>query len=297
MVEEYERGSRIFWLFLKWYILLPFILFPFGWYFWLRDHPQLLRIHTIRKDQLIQMSAEEYIGLMRQTSYLVIPQDVTFWPKPKDIPYLLTLTESQEYAGSTVHSDWASSAGYESTVGVTAVFLLRAIVDGRFRPYSGDQYPPDKEGIIARAKEVMRTGKLVLDPLAGRPTLDEYALAQLSARDVIEMLKKTDLLVICPAKTNIDKLEGWPKQEDISSLIFLIDSRERSGIFYSCYSNHFPHNTDSTVGEAVRVLLYATKAGSFDLFYFPKLDIKKRYFLRDEDFMYFPDDPPPKKAE
>ncbi len=297
MIEEYEPGGRRFLSFLKWYFLLPFILFPFGWYFWLNDSPQLLYSRSISKDELLRMSAEEYVGMMRQTSVLVIPKNVAFWPKPKDIPYLLMLTESQEFAGSTVNSDWSLDNGYESTVGVTAVFLLRAITDGSFRPYSGNQYPPDKEGIIARAREVMRTGELVLDPLAGRPSLDEYALAQLSARDVIEMLKKTDLLTICPSKSNISAIDGWPRQEDVAYLRSLIGSQEKSGVFFSCYWSIIPYDTDSTVGEAVRVLLYATKTGSFDPFSFPKLDIEQRHFLRDSDFMYFPDDPPPKKAE
>lgn len=288
MQEEYEKGERRFLQLFMLYLLLPLITFPFGWYFWLRENPHLLRIHSISKDELLRMSAEEYIGMMRRTSYLVIPKNVAFWPKPKDIPYLITLTESEDYAGSTVYSDWNSAAEYESTVGVTAVFLLRAITDGSFRTYGGNQYPPDKEGIIARARGIMNSGDLVLAPLAGRPTLDEDDLIKLSAEDVIELLKQTDLLVICPSKSSIDTITGWPRQEDVFSLLYLIGSHEPSGIFFSCYSSEIPYDTDSTVGEAVRVLLYATKAGRFDPYYFPKLDIDKRFFLREEDFMYFP---------
>ncbi|MBK9585630.1 MAG: hypothetical protein KA099_01590 [Alphaproteobacteria bacterium] len=134
-------------------ILLSFVGL-FGFYFWLSYNPKILGARSISKEELTGMSAKEYIAMMQQTSILVIPKNIAFWPKPEDIPYLLMLTESNQYAGSTISNfdDLNTVRDYESTVGITAVILLKAVTTGEFDPYLTHQYPPDKDEIIAWAR-------------------------------------------------------------------------------------------------------------------------------------------------
>lgn len=119
---------------------------------------QVLYSGSLHGNQFETMSAEEYVGLMKGVSLIAVPDAVQGWPKPEDIPYLLGLVESRSYAGSAVSertSIWFQSLPYESTEGVTAVILLKAIKEGAFHPYMTAAYPPDKDEIIAWARAEM----------------------------------------------------------------------------------------------------------------------------------------------
>ena len=145
--------------FLQWGAnLLALFSVSLGLYFWLSYNPQVLYGRTLAKDELLRMSVREYIGLMQETSVMGIPETVEGWPRKKDISYLFILTERSHYAGSTISlsKDEFPRSGFESTVGITAVHLLKAIKEGSLHPYMGHQYPPDKDEIIAWARAEMK---------------------------------------------------------------------------------------------------------------------------------------------
>ncbi|MCB9975386.1 MAG: hypothetical protein H6856_07110 [Rhodospirillales bacterium] len=233
---------------------------------------QVLPARSISKEELTKMSAKEYIGMMRQTSVLAVPTNISFWPKIEDIPYLLMLTESNQYAGSTISTfdDLNAVRDYESTVGITAVILLRAITEGEFNPYMTKQYPADKDEIIARAMEVVKTGELTFSPLVGNASFHQDEILRMTAREIIEELKKTDILTLCSREQGDFMIQNWPKREDIPYLLSVSESKERSGVFYWCYFSFIPFDESSTVGDTALLLLNAIKSGGFDMRYLPK---------------------------
>lgn len=144
---EFEESLYIF------YFIAAFLAF-LGFCYWLSS-PQVLYGGSLRTDQFETMSAEEYLALMSRATVIAVPDVVQGWPVPDDIPYLLSLVESRIYAGSAVSENtntWFKTLPYESTEGVTAVILLKAIKEGAFHPYMTDKYPPDKDEIIAWAR-------------------------------------------------------------------------------------------------------------------------------------------------
>ncbi len=258
------------------FLILLSIVGLFGFYFWLSYNPRILGARSISKEELTGMSAKEYIAMMQQTSILVIPKNIPLWPKPEDIPYLLMLTESNQYAGSTISNfdDLNAVRDYESTVGITAVFLLKAITEGKFKPYMTHQYPADKDEIIKKATNVMKTGELIFHtPLAGEPEYYNHELVTLSAEEVIATLKTADILTLCSRDLQGPDsvvVVGWPRREDIRYLLSVIDSKERSGVFFWCHFSVIPFDDDSTVGDKALLLLNAIKLGEFDMRHPPK---------------------------
>jgi hypothetical protein len=144
---EFEQSLHIF------YFIAAFLAF-LGFCYWLSS-PQVLYGGSLRVHQFETMSADEYVALMRRTTLVTVPDQVEGWPVREDIPYLLSLADSRNYAGSAVseHTNtWFQTLPYESTEGITAVILLKAIKEGVFHPYMTAEYPPDKDEIIAWAR-------------------------------------------------------------------------------------------------------------------------------------------------
>ncbi len=144
---EFEESLHIF------YFIAAFLAF-IGFCFWLSS-PQVLYGGSLRIHQFESMSAEDFVALMNRATVIAIPDEVKGWPAHSDIPYLLSIADSPNYAGSAVseHTNmWFQTLPYQSTEGITAVILLKAIKEGAFHPYMTDQYPPDKDEILAWAR-------------------------------------------------------------------------------------------------------------------------------------------------
>lgn len=155
---------------MQWFVLLS-LLAGFLAYSYFTSDPYWSRVlypHAytqpsshIAHDNLVKLSAKDFIALLRETSDLTISSHIVIkgWPRESDIPYLLSVAESQEFCGVTISTFWSilpNRRNYQTQVGMTAVTLLGAIKDGGFKIEIIYDYPADKDEILAWAREKVR---------------------------------------------------------------------------------------------------------------------------------------------
>lgn len=90
------------------------------------------------------------------------------------------------------------------------------------------------------------------------------ALVQKSAQEVITEMQTVSLYTVCSGSMLI---EDWPRAEDVVFLLSVVDSQEKSGVFFSCYRSIRPKESEtfSTVGQTALILLGAIRDKSLDL--------------------------------
>ncbi len=251
------------------FLILLSIVGLIGFYFWLSYNPKITYSRSVSNEELKNISAEEYINLMRHTSILIIPETVVGWPKPKDIPYLLKLVERTEEAGSTNNSDVRLvnlKGEYKSTVGINAVFLLKAIKEKAMHPYMANKYPADKDKIVSWAKEEIDSWEPIIPQNEGNIKKEE--LVKLSASEAIEMLKRVSLLTVCKDYESDywgPYAKNWPRREDINYLLSAVNNTQKIGVFTWCGWSVIPIESEavSTVGDTALLLLNAIKLEQF----------------------------------
>ena len=98
-------------------------------------------------------------------------------------------------------------------------------------------------------------------------TVKTDELLVMSAKDVLDEMKHTNLFTVCtPSGSEITQVD-WPKKEDIPYLLSVVESKEPAGIFFSCHRSVWPAEEDtiSAVGDAALVLLNARMNGGYSV--------------------------------
>lgn len=161
---------------LQWSVLLILLAGLFSYFYVRTDgywssvwypHAFTKPSRDIAHDALVKMSAKDFIALLQETSDLMISSNAVIkgWPREQDIPYLLSVVDSQDFCGVTLSVYWSILPGrhaYQTRIGMTAVTLLGAIKDGGFKVEIIYDYPANKDEVLAWAREKQKT--LGVDP-------------------------------------------------------------------------------------------------------------------------------------
>ncbi|MBK9585636.1 MAG: hypothetical protein KA099_01620 [Alphaproteobacteria bacterium] len=147
---------------LKIYEIAIFLAFFSACYLFSIPYKEKLFLREISVAELRQMSAQEYMKMMYWTSDLTFFSVLEDWPRKEDIPYILSLVESQGYTG-TAYCKCSNSFKrisisiyppfgiYGTTESIAALNLLKAIKEEKFEGYY-QYFRDDKDEIIAWAR-------------------------------------------------------------------------------------------------------------------------------------------------
>ena len=246
--------------------------------------------HRIYITDLNGMNARQYIELLKKVTILDLSQDtLPQWPRRIDIPYLLSVSDSVEYAGMPSFGYWQGWRGfknYRSTVGINAVNLLKSIKENKFQVYA-NEYPPDAAEILKWAsqeapkieEEYKNDGKAAYIHWlkGGLSDLHPYELSQMIAQEYIDMLvyyEAQEVVGYYPTFTLKDEdflsIKNWPPKTDLPYLLTQLNNQSAcasldpyGGMSMKSIRTFSAFEFKTTVAQESLRLLKAIKVGEF----------------------------------